>query len=126
MKYYLLTFKTLKEQNPTPMMYMNAFEYVLTHLKQIYCYNKMNAFEFDSMGKLHFHVVVTTKYVQFKNIVKYMFEHDMYFHFVEVQEDQMHIVDNYLSKSRVKTASIDAVVQRKLRDKIEADPYPFV
>lgn len=119
-KYYLLTFKTLKEQNPTPQIYLKALEYILRQYKLV-VYNGLNAFEADQTGKLHFHVVVRAQYVRFKTIVEYMFKNDMYFHFVEVQNDQMHIVEGYLNKGRL--TDPEMYVRQRLARQIEGGYY---
>lgn len=122
MKYYLLTFKTLKEQNPTPQMYYSKLEYIIKNYK-VSVYKGQQAFEADKEGKLHFHVVVCSNYVRFKTISEYMFKNDMYFHFIEVQEDQMHIVEGYLQKSRIDRP--DEYVQQLLTRRIEGG-YFFI
>lgn len=124
MKQYLLTFKTLKEQHPTPSMYYKALEYLCMHTVKLVPDASRFAFEADKEGKLHFHVVVYASYVRFKQFVEHFFENDMYFYFVEINSEQSHIVDGYLNKARLKEPN--EYVQNRVAKLIEACEYPFV
>lgn len=99
MKYYLLTFKALKEQHPLPELYMDFVCYLLKSTKQSVMLE--NAFETDSQSKLHFHCILKTNYVRFNNFVRYCFENDMYFHFIEIKINELSQVQSYLNKQKL-------------------------
>lgn len=124
MKQYFLTFKTLKEQNPTPMMYYKALEYLCKNTVKLVPDATRSAFELDSERKLHFHVVVYASYVRFKPLVEHFFKNDMYFHFVEIQEGHMPIIEGYLKKHRMSYP--DAYANIRCAEMIESSPYPFI
>lgn len=110
MKYYLLTWKALKEQDPTSQLYLSFLTKCMTDHKQICLLD--NAFEYDSKGKLHFHCVVLTKYVRFQKYSKYCFENDMYFHFVPIKDEiDLEVVRRYLRKQR--TVNFVHALERK-------------
>lgn len=111
MKKYLLTFKTLQEQFPTPQLYYNALEYIIRNAKQISVDTTQSAFEADKTGKLHYHVVVYANYVRFKPFAEHFFKSDMYFHFIEIQTEQADLVSAYLQKAPIKNPDVYAQLQ---------------
>lgn len=122
MKYYLLTWKALKEQKPLSHRYMVFLTKCITDHKQICLLD--NAFEYDKSGKLHFHCIVATRYVRFKKYSDYCFENDMYFNFTEVKEQDLPIVQQYLRKQH--TADyIFKLEQKECADYFESG-YHFV
>jgi len=97
MRTYFLTFKTLKEQFPTAMMYMDAFAIVLGTGKNIVVVK--NAFEVDTTNKLHFHAIVMARYIRFAEISDLLFANDMYFNFRELKAvEDVRKATNYLCK----------------------------
>lgn len=105
MKYFLLTFKALKEQNPSAQLYMDFLGLCIKRHKQI-CLME-NCFETDQTNKLHFHCIVTARYVRFNDYVRYCFENDMYFHFVEIKTDELVNVVSYLQKQKLDPHEIE-------------------
>jgi len=98
MNYYLLTWKSLREQDPDVGIYMSFLTKCMKDHEQICILS--NAFEYDSKGKMHFHVIVLTKHVRFAKYAKYCFENDMYFHFRLFKDKDLQRVSNYLDKCK--------------------------
>lgn len=98
MRHYLVTFKYNTKSNPTAEDYMDYTAEMLKRLKQ--CVVIANAYERDSKGKLHFHVIVATRYVHFKPFSQYCFDRGMYFNFQELKTPHSIIrAKHYLTKA---------------------------
>lgn len=91
--------------DPDSSLYMSFLTTMMSKLKQIAIVD--NAFEYDSKGKMHFHVLVSSHYVRWKEFCKYCFQNDMYFHFIEVREQDTENVLQYLSKCRYTAEEAD-------------------
>lgn len=123
MHYYLITFKSLKEQNPSVFTYLDFLSKMISEIKGINIGD--NCFEYDKKGKLHLHIIVFNyKSLHFKKFVKGCFKNDMYCNFVPIKEGELDTVVRYIHK-RHTTDYIMALEQKAVRNYYENN-YGFI